>query len=371
MLTFADAGNFNAPGFKIFTDNSLFPQEVGDYKILLVGGKAAAGGAADNKVVSSYTAEDAEEKFGSDSELHLMSKGFLLNNVEQELLAFPLGAANTITDLLAEIGDKRFIFISAKGADADRVSFKNELNTVRWNGDDNNSGIVCFASKKNYADLITLGDGLDDHTSSTVGYFGSTDAEGVFASCFYGQALKQLKRNPAGSLAGYKVEGLDTPNNTGRFKFSERNVFAGKGISSYSVNDLGDIFLQGVYSNYTTNKSYRPLQNVYLSMLVRDYQIANLSKDFQGYSITSDEDLSTVSGGVKITSPLGIKTAMIGYYEAMLTKGWVQRSDLYQTSLKVNLDPDDPTLVQMEGVPIYNTPYDKTVVINRFKNSTN
>ena len=46
MITFADAGNFNAPGFKIFTDNSLFPQEVGDYKILLVGDKAAGGSAA-------------------------------------------------------------------------------------------------------------------------------------------------------------------------------------------------------------------------------------------------------------------------------------------------------------------------------------
>jgi phage tail sheath gpL-like len=307
------------------------------YPALLVTGAAAAG-------VITLTANQKGEA-GNDIDLRLNYLGaaggeFTPQGVTVAFTAMANGSANPdITLGLANLSDQTYDFIVMPYTDTANL---NALETFlsdyqgRWSWEQMLYGGGFAAYQGTLGELTAFGNGRNDQHMSVIGYDNSPDPPWVWASQIGGYCAASLRVDPGLPLQ-YIGTNLKAPPVASRLDIGERNTLLYDGVSTFRVNDAGQVIIERMCTTYRENAAGAP-DNSYLDVETM-YGLMFVARDLTNYLLTRYARKKLVSDGTVVlpgsncvTSQM-IKASVVAEYKVLEANGYVQNSTIFAQNI--------------------------------------
>ncbi|RUM91048.1 MAG: phage tail protein [Thiomicrospira sp.] len=355
--------NLRVPGAYIEIDNSLANNASNIQEALFIGDLGTGGDTAINTLTRTTLPDDAKTHFGSDSPIYEMVNSFYDQNKITPMSAIALDKTTPdIAAALAAIGDKQFHFIICQYTDDAAL---NEIDTFladRFSALKQTPGVAYIAKKDTNANLVTFGTAKNSpfisamSINSIVDVSGNAVADYVVAAAYAGQASASLSIDPARPLQTLKLSGLYSDSSS-EWILTERNLLLFSGMTTYRTNPAKEVFIERAITMYQTNAagvaddSYLDIETVYTAIYVRERQRSRILSKFPRYKLAKDG--TKFAPGQKVVTPLVIKGELLSLYKEMEFSAIVQDFDNYKATMYVEIDPDDPTRVNLVDEPMF------------------
>lgn len=166
--------------------------------------------------------------------------------------------------------------------------------------------------------------------------------------------------DPARPHNDLSIASILPPPELSRFTMQERNGLLYDGISTYTVDRAGKVWLERVITMYQTSNadtpdpSYLDYTTMATLAYLRQDSRAFLNTTFRGFKIVDDG--TRISPGQKTTTPSGIRAALIGRALLWQEAGLIENVDDFEKYLIVERNASDPTRVDYLMAPDLQNP---------------
>ncbi|WP_347505853.1 phage tail sheath subtilisin-like domain-containing protein [Pseudomonas anguilliseptica] len=164
------------------------------------------------------------------------------------------GTANpTVQDALDAIAGQQYYSIVCPYLDGPNLLALEEEMKARFGPMDTLAGHVFNAKVGNHAQLTTWGNGRNSPHISTLGLFDVPTAPWVVAATWATVAEFSGANDPARPFRSLALPGVLPPPEKSRFTRPERNLALYDGISTFTVDQGGQVLIETIITNYQSN----------------------------------------------------------------------------------------------------------------------
>jgi len=256
--------------------------------------------------------------------------------------AMASGATNPqLAGALANLADTPFDFICTPYTDTASLnalqSFLDDQ-AGRWAWQHMIYGGAFGAFGGTLGSCSTFGNARNDQHMSIMAYNDSPDPPWIWAAEMMAMAASSLRVDPGLPLQ-YIATTLKPPPVQSRWTIGERNTLLYDGMSTFRVNDAGQVIMERMCTTYQKNpagavdNSYLDVETMYGLMFVsRDLTNFLLSR-YMRKKLVSDQ--TPIAPGSNCVNGLMIKASVIQEYRVLQLNGYVQNADQFARGLIV------------------------------------
>jgi len=271
------------------------------------------------------------------------------------IVAMASGATNpTLTTALANLQDLQFEFIAMAYTDATSIAaltaFLNDT-AGRWSWQTQIFGHCIIAYRGTFSSLTTFGTGLNDPHMSAIGFNDSPTPAWKVAAALCAQAAISVRADQAQPIRGVVLQDVLAPPVASRFSLSQRNTLLFDGISTFNVDQGGNVVLEKLITTYQTNtfgspdNSFLDAETLFnLAGILRRLKTLVTSKYGRSKLAADGTFLQPGSG---VITPNIIRADLIAEYREMEDEGLVQQSDVFAQGLIVQKNSGNPNRVDV------------------------
>lgn len=242
---------------------------------------------------------------------------------------------------LANLTNQTFDYVAFPYTDAGSLTawqtFENAT-AGRWAYSQMLYGGAFAAYRGTYSGCTTFGITRNDPAISIMGVFDSPTPMAQWAAEIAANVAVSVRANPALPLQ-YMPLNVLAPPLANQFTFGECNTLLFDGISTFKVNNAGQVETYRLCTTYQTNAAGAP-DNSYLDVETR-YTLAYLIRDLVTYLSSIYGRKVLVSNGTRIAGGYGssvttaaiIQTSVVNRYRYQESNGLVQNSDLFAQNI--------------------------------------
>jgi phage tail sheath gpL-like len=252
------------------------------------------------------------------------------------------GSANPdITAALGNLSDQTFDFIITPYTDAANLDVLQQFlsdASGRWNWEQMLYGGAFSAFVGTLGACTAFGNGRNDQHMSIMAYYDSPDPPWVWAAQVGGYCAASLRGDPGLPLQ-YIATTLKAPPIASRWDLGERNTLLYDGMSTFRVNDVGQVIIERMCTTYQQNAAGAP-DNSYLDVETM-YGLMFVARDLTAYLLTRYARKKLVSdqtqiqpGSNCVNTPM-IKASVVSEYRALEVGGYVQNSQTFAQTIIV------------------------------------
>lgn len=246
------------------------------------------------------------------------------------------GATNpSLTLPLAALGTLPFEVLIAPYTDAASLaalqSFMNDQ-SGRWSYAQQLYGHCYTAFRGNLGAATTLGLSLNFQHVTVLPINGTPTTMAETVASLGAQVAASVNADPAQPLGDMPLDVLAPPVSS-RFAFSDKNALLYEGMSTYKVDQGGQLYTERLVTTYQTNASgapdtsYLDCETMHtLGFVARD-MISFLSTTFSRKKLVDNS--VKIPGGSNLVSPAMVKQAAIVRYRYLESQGLVQQSAVF------------------------------------------
>lgn len=265
-----------------------------------------------------------------------------------------------ITTALAGVGDEPFEYFITPFNTQTQLAAMQAFMDERWGPMKQLFGSVWTAYKgADMAALQTYGETLNYKQISVAAYRSAPAWEVEVGAAYGGVASRHLSIDPARQISSLELNGIIAPPPSQRFTTAEMNslLFAGltpltvgggetriaRSITTYQVNGYDaedDSFLET-----TRNSSLARVIREVKNMILRKYARVKVLPDN-----------AVVGAGAAIVTPKRLRADLVVQYEAMSRRGLVRNPDAFENALRVEINAQDRTRMDILYPPILVNP---------------
>lgn len=297
---------------------------------------------------------------GNDIDIRLNYRGAAAGEgtpagITPTIVTMATGATNpTLGTALANLQDLPFEFIACAYTDATSLTaltaFLNDT-AGRWSWQVQIYGHVLVASRGTFSGLTTLGVGLNDPHTSMIGFNDTPTPMWKASAALAAQTAISVRADQAQPIRGVVLADVLAPPVSSRFSLSQRNTLLFDGISTFNVDNAGNVILEKLITTYQLNtqgqadNSYLDAETLFnLAGVLRRLKTMVTSK-YGRVKLAADGTFLTPGSGV--VTPNIIRADILALYREMEADGQVQQSALFAQSLVVQLNSANPNRVDV------------------------
>ena len=246
-----------------------------------------------------------------------------------------------ITTGLANLASHPFDFIVMPFTDPASLDAMEEFlndNTGRWSWAQMIYGGCFTAIQASLGGLTNFGISRNDQHMSVMGYYDAPDPPWVWAAQIAGYCAASLRVDPGLPLQ-YMATTLKPPPVQQRFTIAERNTLLYDGISTFRVNQAGQVIIERMCTTYQQNAAGAP-DNSYLDVETM-YGLMFVARDLTNYLLTRYarkklvSDTTIIQPGSNCVNTTIIGASVVSEYRALEAAGYVQNSSTFAANLIV------------------------------------
>jgi phage tail sheath gpL-like len=249
--------------------------------------------------------------------------------------------APDITTGLANLASHPFDFIVMPWTDTASLdamaAFLND-SSGRWSWQQMIYGGCFTAFQGSLGQITNFGVGRNDQHMSVMGYWSAPDPPWIWAAQVGGCCAASLRVDPGLPLQ-YIATTLKPPLVHQRFTLSERNTLLYDGISTFRVNQAGQVIIERMCTTYQQNPAGAP-DNSYLDVETM-YGLMYVARDLTTYLLTRYarkklvSDTTIIQPGSNCVNTTMIGASVVSEYRVLEAAGYVQNSTIFASNLIV------------------------------------
>ena len=232
---------------------------------------------------------------GNDIDLRLQENSAPPPGITVTFVDMAGGAGDPLIDTaLSNLGSQQYNTVALGYNDIDNIEFLNTVLLERWGPLLATEGQGFFASRGDYADLLTLGGMLNSQVLTFCGPGKIPQPSWEMAAATAGLDATRIEIDTMASREDLQVVGIDAPLPSDAFEFNELNVLTFTGVSIFKRDAFGNLRVHKLITTYQLNDqgfpddSYEELGVVRTLAFVR-YQYQLLRAEYSQYKVSGDD----------------------------------------------------------------------------------
>lgn len=246
-----------------------------------------------------------------------------------------------IDTALANLSDTSFDFVccpytDTTSLDAMEAFFSDQAGRWSWEQMIYGGGFSAYSGT--LGACTTFGTARNDQHMSVMAYHDSPDPPWIWAAETMALAAASLRVDPGLPLQ-YITSTLKAPPVPSRWDIGERNTLLYDGMSTYRVNDAGQVIIERMCTTYQKNAA-GAVDNSYLDVETM-YGLMFVSRDLTNFLLTRYmrkklvSDQTPIAPGSNCVNSLMIKASVIQEYRVLQLNGYVQNADTFAQNIIV------------------------------------
>lgn len=272
------------------------------------------------------------------------------------IVALAGGTANpAVQPVLDAIAGQQYYSIVCPYLDGANLTALEAEMAARFGPMDVLTGHVFNAMVGNHAELTTWGDGRNSPHVSTLGLYDVPTAPWVAASIWATVAEFSGANDPARPFRSLVLPGVLPPPEVSRFTRAERNLALYDGISTFTVDQGGQVLIETIITNYQVNSFGLPdiallrLETKWTADLIRFRFNAAVARDYprhklgdvavpgQAYATPTTVRATLIAEAIKLATEDGLLEDIEGFKRDLLVKRSTQNPNRLNAVLTPNL----------------------------------
>lgn len=242
----------------------------------------------------------------------------------------------SLTTPLSNIaGDQTFDFIVCPYTDSTSLNaiqaFLNDT-AGRWSWEQELFGGAWTAYRGTLSALTSFGTSRNDQHVSAMGFYDSPTPDWLWAAEYAANAAASLRADPSLPIQTLQLQ-VDAPPLPSQFNISQRNTLLYDGISTFVVNDAGQVSIDRGCTTYQLNPagapddSYLDVETMYtLQFCIRDMRIF-LQTIYAQMKLVADG--TRISAGSNMCTSQTVLASAISRYRVQAQGGLAQNPDIF------------------------------------------
>lgn len=250
-----------------------------------------------------------------------------------------------ISRSIAGMGDLQYKYIVMPYTDEPNLNLLRTELQDRWGPVSQADGVAFTVLSGSYGDISTFGISRNDQLITCMGISGAPEPSYLYAATLCAVASQALHIDPARPLQTLTLPGRLPPAVSDRFTWSERNALLFDGISTFNVNDGGEMQIERLITMYRTNRfgdsdpSYLNVNTIATLSYLRYSLRTRITQKFPNYKLASDG--TRFATGQAVVTPSVIRTELLALFEEWENAGLVEDFDTFKEELYVARNKDD------------------------------
>lgn len=256
------------------------------------------------------------------------------------ILAMAGGTGNPdITAALAALGGDQYYTIITPWTDAANMTALEAFLLGRWGPMSQKTGSAFGCVSSTYSGLVTLGHARNSPMSLLFGIYDMPVAPWVAAATWGSVIEFNGAIDPARGFQTLPLPGLMAPPVKSQFTRDQRDILLRNGISTFTVDQGGNVLIEQVVTTYQTNSfgvadvSYLKLNSVWTADAVRYAVRARIALRFPRHKLADDG--TNFAPGQAIVTPSIIRAELIGLFRELEEAGLVENFSQFKNDLLV------------------------------------
>ena len=203
--------------------------------------------------------------------------------------------------------------------------------------------------------LTNFGLSRNDHLICCLGVPATPQPQYVWCASLCAVAAASLTIDPARPLQTLTIPGLMPPELKDRFTWVERNSLLFDGISTFTVNDGGEVQIERLITMYRTNSygdpdpSYLDVNTIATLSYLRYSTRVRITQKFPRHKLADDG--TNFAPGQAVVTPSIIRTELLALFQEWELAGLVEDFDTYKDELLVTRNSSDRNRVDVLAGP--------------------
>lgn len=226
-------------------------------------------------------------------------------------------------------------------------------------------GRAFCAFRGTHSETATVGNGRNSPHVTIMGTGLSPSPSWLWVATDAIVAAGSLAIDPARPLQRLTLPSLIPPAEDVRWTDAERNLLLYDGIATYTVASDGSVQIERQITTYQENASgvaddsYLDINTPETLERIRFQQISLFAQKYPRHKLATDEDRDYYDPSQPIMTPKVAKAELLNLYRLTLmgAYGWVRDYDGYTDSLQANIDPSDPSRLNVIDQPMLISQY--------------
>lgn len=197
--------------------------------------------------------------------------------------------------------------------------------------------------------LTTYGAGRNSPNVSIIGVRGSPTPPWEWAASLASVCIPALAIDPARPVQTLQLPGLVAPTIANRFTFLERDLLLRDGISTFRVNDAGQIFVERVITTYQVSPSgaedisYLDVETIKTLSYIRYDLRTMIALRFPRHKLANDG--TAFARGQNVVTPGTLRAEIVARFKQWEAAGLVEGVDQFKQDIIVVRSESDPNRV--------------------------
>lgn len=254
-----------------------------------------------------------------------------------------------ITTALDAVAETWFTDIVTPWTDATNMGLLEARLLTNWGPTVQRDGHGWAGLAGAHAALITYGAARNSQNVSVLGVRGSPTPPWEWSATLAAVCIPALAADPARPVQTLLLPGVVAPPLPQRFTFLERDLLLRDGISTFRVNDAGQVFVERVITTYQTapggaeDISYLDVETVKTLGYIRYDLRTMISLRFPRHKLADDG--TAFARGQNVVTPGTLRAEIIARFKQWEAAGLVEGVDQFKRDILVVRSATDPNRV--------------------------
>jgi phage tail sheath gpL-like len=260
------------------------------------------------------------------------------------------GAINSnINHALDVVAEMWFTDIVTSWTDAENMSRLQARLAANWGPLVQRDGHGWIGLSGAHGTLTTYGAGLNSPNISIIGMRGSPTPPWEWAASLASVCVPALAIDPARPVQTLQLPTVVAPKISDRFTFVERDLLLRDGISTFRVNDAGQVLVERVISTYQISPSgaedisYLDIETVKTLSYIRYDLRTMIAQRFPRHKLADDG--TAFARGQNVVTPGTLRAEIIARFKQWEEAGLVEGVDQFKQDIIVVRSASDPNRV--------------------------
>jgi phage tail sheath gpL-like len=256
------------------------------------------------------------------------------------IVAMTGGTGNPdVTGALAALGGDQYYTIIMPWTDAANMAAIEAFLLGRWGPMSQKTGTAFSCKSGTYSGLTTYGDARNSPLSLTFGIY-DMPVQPCITAAVWGSVIEfNGAIDPARGFNGLLLPGLMAPPVKSQFTRDQRDVLLHNGISTFTVDQAGNVYIEQVVTTYQTNSlgipdtAYLKLNSVWTVDAIRYAIRARFALRYPRHKLADDG--TNFAPGQAIATPSLLRAELIGLARELEEAGLMENVDQFKNDLLV------------------------------------
>lgn len=250
-----------------------------------------------------------------------------------------------ISKSIAGMGDLQYKYIVIPYTDEPNLNLLRTELQDRWGPVNQADGVAFTVLSGTYGDISTFGISRNDQLITCMGISGAPEPSYLHAATLCAVSSQALSIDPARPLQTLTLPGRMPPAVGERFTWYERNALLFDGISTFNVNDGGEMQIERLITMYRTNSngdsdpSYLDVNTIATLSYLRYSLRGRITQKFPHHKLAGDG--TRFASGQAVVTPSIIKTELLALFEEWENAGLVEDFATFKDELYVARNRND------------------------------